>query len=402
MASFLSVSLKAFLFLLVASLAIAGDDTKQDKPTKKPKPRFTISKETTYVTGPVDKDGYIDYAAALNERLSKGVTPENNANVLIWQALGPRPDNVVMPPEFFKWMGIESPPDKGQSFLGFSEYLKERLKVDAARVAKVENQMRQATRSAWIEKEYPEVAGWLKSNEKPLAVVVEATKLPEFFSPLVVEKNNAGSSGLMGALLPTAQKCRELANVLAARAMLHAAHGRYDEAWQDLLACHRLARLVGRGASLIEGLVGFAIDSVAYGAGPALLETSKWDARIIAERLQELQRLPPMPAVADKMQLGQRLIVLDAILMIERDAPQALQRLAETTLTPTETLTLNRIIESTDWSVALRRVNSWYDRVARALGEKDKVSRDRHWGLIDKELRTAKKDIDTAGGWLAL
>jgi hypothetical protein len=42
---------------------------------KQKKPNFTIGKETTYVTGPVDKDGYIDYAAALNERLGKGVTP---------------------------------------------------------------------------------------------------------------------------------------------------------------------------------------------------------------------------------------------------------------------------------------------------------------------------------------
>src|SRR5262249_23075355 len=40
---------------------------------------FTVSAETTYVTGPLDELGYVDYAAALNERLSRGVTPENNA-----------------------------------------------------------------------------------------------------------------------------------------------------------------------------------------------------------------------------------------------------------------------------------------------------------------------------------
>src|SRR5262245_31255046 len=60
-----------------------------DKPPKQVKPRFTISKETTCVKGPVDKDGFIDYATALHERLSNGVTPENNANVLLWKAMGP-------------------------------------------------------------------------------------------------------------------------------------------------------------------------------------------------------------------------------------------------------------------------------------------------------------------------
>ena len=33
---------------------------------------FTIGKTTTYFTGPVDKNGYIDYAAALNERMKEG------------------------------------------------------------------------------------------------------------------------------------------------------------------------------------------------------------------------------------------------------------------------------------------------------------------------------------------
>ena len=74
---------------------------------------FTVSTETTYVTGPLDKYGYVDYVTALNERLSKGITPENNANVLIWQALGPRPeDDTTMPPEYFQWLGIKSPPER--------------------------------------------------------------------------------------------------------------------------------------------------------------------------------------------------------------------------------------------------------------------------------------------------
>jgi hypothetical protein len=76
---------------------------------------FTISPETTYITGPLDAEGYVDYPAALNERLSKGVTPENNANVLIWQALGPRPEGRPMPPEYFRWLGVEQPPEEGGS-----------------------------------------------------------------------------------------------------------------------------------------------------------------------------------------------------------------------------------------------------------------------------------------------
>ena len=49
-----------------------------------------LSKETTYITEPLDELGYPNYAAALNERMSQGVTPENNAAVLVMKAVGPK------------------------------------------------------------------------------------------------------------------------------------------------------------------------------------------------------------------------------------------------------------------------------------------------------------------------
>ena len=50
---------------------------------------ITINKSTTFVTGPLDSTGHIDYVAALNARTSQGVTAENNANVAIWKTFGP-------------------------------------------------------------------------------------------------------------------------------------------------------------------------------------------------------------------------------------------------------------------------------------------------------------------------
>src|SRR5262249_10045179 len=79
----------------------------------KKKLRFTVGKETTYITTPVDKDGYIDYVAALNERLKKGITPDTNAAVLLWKAMGPHPEGATMPAELFTWLGIDPPPEKG-------------------------------------------------------------------------------------------------------------------------------------------------------------------------------------------------------------------------------------------------------------------------------------------------
>src|SRR6185437_2389098 len=101
---------------------------------------------------------------------------------------------------------------------------------------------------------------------KALALVVAATKRPQYFMPLIPPRSKEGSGGLIGALLPGVQRSRELAQALNVRAMRALAEGRFDDAWQDLLACHRLGRHVARGATLIEALVGIAIDSIAGSA----------------------------------------------------------------------------------------------------------------------------------------
>ncbi|HEV3447483.1 MAG TPA: hypothetical protein VG099_22775, partial [Gemmataceae bacterium] len=75
------------------------------------------------VTGPLDKDGYVEYVTALNERLGKGTTPEKNANVLICQALGPHPEGSILPAEYFQWLGIDPPPEKGAYLVSWNSYL---------------------------------------------------------------------------------------------------------------------------------------------------------------------------------------------------------------------------------------------------------------------------------------
>jgi hypothetical protein len=57
-----SIGVLGLLVLADQQAGIALAD--KDEP-KKDKPKFTISKETTFVTGPLDNDGYIDYPAAL-------------------------------------------------------------------------------------------------------------------------------------------------------------------------------------------------------------------------------------------------------------------------------------------------------------------------------------------------
>jgi hypothetical protein len=53
-----------------------------------PDPAIVVSKETSYITSLLDENGMPDYEAYWMQQASEGVTPENNAAVLIWRALG--------------------------------------------------------------------------------------------------------------------------------------------------------------------------------------------------------------------------------------------------------------------------------------------------------------------------
>jgi hypothetical protein len=370
---------------LLVCFLLAGED--------KPTPKLPIGKETTYVTGPLDKEGYVDYEAALNDRLGKGITPEKNANVLIWKALGPKPEGLAMPPEYFRLLGIEEPPERGEYFVSMSQYAKERLKLELGeQISTIEDEKSRASKRPWTAKELPEIAGWLKANEKPLALVVEATKRPDYFNPVVTRKTEKGSGGLIGALLPTLQKCREIATALAARAMLHVSEGRFDEAWQDLLACHRLGRLVARGGSLVELLVGIAIDSVASNAELAFLDRAKLSTKQVQNCLRDLQGLPSMPPVADKLDLGERFLLLDSAMQLRRHGVHYLESLAGGPSPKKSDPQVQKALDDMDWNTVLRNANRCYDRIAAAMRVKDRSDREKELNRIGEELKAMKKD----------
>jgi hypothetical protein len=370
---------------LLLSLLLAADD--------KPTPKIPVGKETTVATGPLDKEGYIDYEAALNARLGKGITPQTNANVLLWRAFGPRPEGGKgMPAEFFKQLGIDEPPAKGDYFVGLDQYLKDTVKLAPDKFEAIREQQGWAVRRPWAAKDYPHIAGWLRVNDKPLAVVVEASKRPDYFNPLASHRPEKGPSLLLSALLPGVQKSRELVTALAARAMLRVQEGKFDEAWQDLLACHRLGRLVARGATLIEALVGYAVNQVASDAALAYLERVKLTAEQVRARLKDLQALPPLPPMADKIDLGERFMMLDSLQMACRLGPAALQGPGDGAAPPKPDPKVQQALQRMDWGPAFRNANRAYDRLVAILRVKDRVERGRQLGKFEEEIKALREE----------
>jgi hypothetical protein len=360
------------------------------QPSRKPHVAITISKATTYITEPLRKDGYVDYVAALNQRCSNGVTPENNAAVPFLKAMWPCGIDPKHRDEYCRMLGIQRLPDRGDYFVTLDKYAKG-LKDAASPAAEAGEyeplymqQLFEAIKRPWSKKEFPILAGWLAINERPLALLIAASKRPRRYDPLI-----SGDGSVITILLPVVDRYREAARALTARATLRLDGGKVDDAWEDLLACRRLARLAGQGPTLIDALVAIAVDGVASAGDTGFLQIARLTPAQIAKMRADVDKLPPMPKMVDKVNVAERFMYLDCVGVVARQGFGSLTKLAGDSESDS---TFKSLIDSMataaiDWDQVLRMGNSWYNRMVDAFGKPTRSERQAAFLKFDEDLR---------------
>jgi hypothetical protein len=339
---------------------------------------LVISKETTYITEPLCSDGTPDYCAALNQRLSKGVTPENNAAVLFWKAAGPGVINAQDRQRYFNMLGVPVPQENGGCFVRFDKWLDGYKQEDAHVPDKASAALDVAMKRPWSKREFPILAKWIAANERAMVLVVAGAKRRRRYDPLILDGGEGES--LLKACLWDTQQCRDFARCLVARAMFRVKEGDLDEAWDDLLACHRLARLTGEGWCLVEAQVAIAIDGMASIGDHVLLQHAKFTAPRIAKMRASLAELPPMPRTADLMDQSERFMMLDFALSVKRGIAADCPDIEKLGLSFTWVA---------DWNIVLRTINSWHDRFVAAVRKPTRAERQK---AIEEATRDLKRE----------
>ncbi|MEX1097540.1 MAG: hypothetical protein WED34_15955 [Planctomycetales bacterium] len=418
-----------FALLIAAGIASASAAASAP-PEPPPLPRatlpFTISKETTHITEPLRPDGTPDYAAALEAIASAGVTPENNAAVLYWRALGPKEIDVEHRERFFGKLGIDVPPEEGDYLVDLGTVLrdlrrKERgVKVldpaafaekDQRELDKLYERMDHIEKSPWSAAKEPVFAEWVRRNEKPLALIVEGTRRRKYYQPLYLPSENKAGS-LIEVLLPGAQVARGAARLLVIRAMSHLGEGNVEQARSDLLACHRLARHVASGTFLIESLVGLAIENQALEGTAALARHAGLTAEQAHRYRERLAELPPLAPVSDVLDRGERYGFLDIvsyaalggdvgqliayITLLGMSSPSPAFRIPESV----ERLGRQVATMSIEWDVPLKRGNEYFDRVVKAARAPTSSERRRRFKELGDRLSTDSHRAKNSG-WIA-
>jgi hypothetical protein len=381
---FLGVVSIVVLFLGAMAHCDAEDTSEKNEPKQqrkpKPSPLITISKETTRISGPIADDGYVMYLEALRLKCKDGVTPERNVVVSLWQAIGPYGElrDADFQKDYFKEMGIDPLPKKGDYYVNIHDVAREHLGAAAAdpEVQKLTNELweqyDEATNGPWTKKEYPLLAKWIESNKKPMEVAVKGIMTrDQYYAPLLAGDDEFGNM-LIGVLLPTAMQTREFARLLSARAMYRLGGDDVEGAMNDLLACHRLARHYSKAPTLIEALVCYAIEGIASGGDFNLAHHAKLATKQTKWYHDQLAKMPPPPSVVRCLDICERYGYLDCAVMMARQGPGAFNVIdalagggggGAKVDNPVTRLLARAAI---DWDEPMKMGNQFYDRIVAA------------------------------------
>jgi hypothetical protein len=300
----------------------AKDTAKANAKEEWHQPRITVSKETTYFTGPLQADGSVDYVAAFNRRCSEGVTPENNAAVALWQASGPRDLDKNIRKQYFKMLGIAELPEKGEYlayFDGLPECTPAELEQDKGPEfpSKVWRDCSTAEAAPWSKNDFPLWAAVLKRNEKILNTLTEGLQRPKFYFPLI-PMFELGPVTLSACNSVTGNGgVRYAMRLLKLRAMLRLHDGDIAAAWQDIIALYRVGRLESQRPLQSDSCSFIWLgDSMGGEAAVTLCQQEGLTAAQAREFQKQLLALPAVPSLGEYCSEGERCRALESLTLL--------------------------------------------------------------------------------------
>lgn len=385
--------------LLLVPLALCNDGPEKAKQEKKPKkPNFTISKETTYVLGPVMADGYIDNIAAMNAFAKEGVTTENNAMILMLQVVGPNPEGGRMADNFFKALGCERPPENGQYFQRLEKFTKA---TEPSTSEEELNQIQERVlKRPWAKKDFPLIEKWLEHNAELLDKIKLAMVRPRYFCPAFLPDGRP-YSGAISMLLPSVQINRDLTYALVTRAMRSIEEKKYATAGEDIFLAHQLARRVAQGLTMIERLVGISIEMIALEAGRVLLGRADVETGFLRNYQKRLQALPPLPPISESVDKGERLFMLDACQQFDKGGMDFLKKITGDSRDGAGTGLLEHsmnalFVSGIPWDPGMKEANAWMDKIVAVFKLKEPKEIEKELNKLEDEIKRMRARIGSS------
>ncbi|MGI9519955.1 MAG: hypothetical protein ACR2NP_23070 [Pirellulaceae bacterium] len=330
---------------------------------------------TTVISEPVKADGSIDYLKYLNNYLSEGVTPDNNAVVLLVQVLGLEMGELEGP--FYEKFGemLGAPGfQHDPKLIDPVRWLQDQVTAGELRnddVHPLIEEQELLGSKPWQDADHPQFAAALEQQHEALDLIVEASRRPRFYHPLVIMPDSEeGMNILMSALLPLSQQCRHAARQLRFRAMNSIGKGDVDAAIEDIKAMRRLGILTSQSLTMIERLVSLAVHDMGCAAEQELLASGLMSREQLDDYREFIAAWPVNSDLAKRVDLAERFMCLDVLQNASVHGGNAiLYGLQGSGLDSNDwqMMVLNLVLSSTDMGQAMRTSNQWYDKGVESL-----------------------------------
>lgn len=272
----------------------------------------TVSRETTYYLGPLDDEGYVDYAAALDKQFGeKGVKPQDSVFVGIFENVDTSDWDEAHLAGLLARIETAPLPDGVRPFIWLDRW-PDFAKLDE----QAQNEILDAvTAGRWAPAEQPVVEAWLEEMGPALDRIASALERPAYFSPLIL---NGEQDILVNVLVPQLGTHRQIGRAFLIRVYRNIEAGDLDAAIDDILTLERLSRWQTHEALAVSHLVSMSINALAHYLQHALLAHPGLTMKHLNSLRRSRTQLPPRIETAKSILDGERAYVLDLISFVTR------------------------------------------------------------------------------------
>ncbi len=312
-----------------------------------------VSRQTSYLLGPLKPDGTVDYQSVIEKRLSEGVTRENNAAIPLLEALGPQSIDETSRPAVLEALGLSALPEEGKYLVPIEDHARAR-----------------GLKASWQKAiEYQQLSEWLEENEEPLAKIVAASKRTRFYLPMATPS--------LSSKLDDVQTLRlDRSFVPASKALLVRASEKIKQqdcrgAWEDGRAVLRLGCLAAQYGKLLSDIYGDGLRNMACGIAFDIAKSGNLRAAEALRMAADFSNLPAIPAAMDLLNT-ERCMILDLSRVITTDARASI-----------------------DPNIVSSEFNRWFDLWEGALAKRGYAAQAAEMETVGDQL---KEEVEAAGG----
>ena len=145
-------------------------------------------------------------------------------------------------------------------------------------------------KKSWVteltEEELTLMKNWLSDNNDAAGFFKQAAEMPYCWW-----RRQAENDIVIVILVPELKNMKNVARLLSWRAMLNAFNGNIESAFDDLLTCYRTGRHLKGPLSLIEQLVGMAIQGLSSGTATIILQNRQVDSELLKNFQADIEKL---------------------------------------------------------------------------------------------------------------